>query len=211
MSLAEAVPEAKHRSILSRIVPDKRQHRRVPMALVGRFMNEEREEHHCRLKDISVGGAAIESAQVVAEGERIIAYFDEIGRLDGVVVRRFDGGFAIKCNMPQHKREKLAATLTWLLNRDLLHPSDKRRHARIVPRVREAIIHLDDNAILECKLLDVSLGGASIASEARPAIGTDVKLGQLRARVVRHHDQGFGLEFVDIQNPNALKRALTID
>ena len=28
----------------------------------------------------------------------------------------------------------------------------------------------------------------------------------LRARVVRHHPEGFGVQFIDIQNPAALRR-----
>jgi hypothetical protein len=31
-------------------------------------------------------------------------------------------------------------------------------------------------------------------------------LGKLRARVVRHHSQGFGVQFLDTQNQAALRR-----
>ena len=55
-------------------------------------------------------------------------------------------------------------------------------------------------------MLDVSISGASIATPARPEIGTEVILGKLRARVVRHHADGFGVRFLDIQNPTALRR-----
>jgi hypothetical protein len=34
-----------------------------------------------------------------------------------------------------------------------------------------------------------------------------VVLGKLRARVMRHHVQGFGVQFIDIQNPAALRRS----
>ena len=37
-------------------------------------------------------------------------------------------------------------------------------------------------------------------------IGQTVTLGKLRARVVRHHDNGIAVEFVDIQNPQALRK-----
>jgi hypothetical protein len=56
------------------------------------------------------------------------------------------------------------------------------------------------------RVLDVSISGASVETEARPAIGAEVVLGKLRARVVRHHVVGLGLEFTDIQNPDALRR-----
>jgi hypothetical protein len=31
-------------------------------------------------------------------------------------------------------------------------------------------------------------------------------LGKLRARVARHHESGIGVQFIDIQNPAALRR-----
>jgi hypothetical protein len=65
---------------------------------------------------------------------------------------------------------------------------------------------LAEGITLTCRVLDVSISGASIATPARPEIGTEVTLGKLRARVVRHHPQGFGVQFLDIQNPTALRR-----
>ena len=53
-------------------------------------------------------------------GERVVAYFDHIGGIEGVVVRVFDGGFAFSIAATKHKREKLAAQLTWLANRSEL-------------------------------------------------------------------------------------------
>jgi len=50
------------------------------------------------------------------------------------------------------------------------------------------------------------LSGASIATEARPPIGSEVFLGKLKARVMRHHDRGIGVRFLDIQEPEAIKR-----
>src|SRR6185436_3006640 len=105
---------------LSRIVPDRRRHKRISVTLLGRFMRESKEEHACKLIDISAGGAAIVSPVPVPVCERVVAYFDHIGGIEGEVVRLFDGGFAIKINATRHKREKLAAQLTWLANRSEL-------------------------------------------------------------------------------------------
>ncbi len=176
------------------------------MNLLGRFMRENKEEYPCRLVDVSVGGGAFQSPEIVDEGERIVAYFDEIGRLEGRVTRRIEGGFAIEIQATQYKREKIAAQLTWLANRNILGLPDDRRHERIVPKVRESVLKLPNGALLQCRVLDVSVSGASVAAAMRPELGTDVLLGRLRARVVRHHDQGIGLEFTDIQQPNALRR-----
>jgi hypothetical protein len=55
-------------------------------------------------------------------------------------------------------------------------------------------------------VLDVSISGASVGTEVRPPVGSEVVLGRLRARVVRHHSEGLGLEFLDTQNPDAVRR-----
>ncbi len=117
----------------------------------------------------------------------------------------FDGGFAIRINATRHKREKLAAQLTWLANRSEL-VADGRRHERVTPKNGDSTLQLDEGITLTCRVLDVSISGASIATPARPEIGTELVLGKLRARVVRHHPQGFGVQFLDIQNPTALRR-----
>ena len=142
----------------------------------------------------------------VPDGERVIAYFDHIGGIEGTVVRCFEGGFAIRFSATQHKREKLAAQLTWLINRDELTGIDERRHGRTAPRNATSSLRLAEGLVIACQVLDVSISGASIGTEARPAIGSEVMLGKLRGKVVRHHAQGIGLQFLDIQNPTALRR-----
>src|SRR5688572_8864451 len=80
----------------TRIAPDRRRHKRFPLALLGRFMRANKQEFPCRLNDISVGGVAIMAPVEVEIGERIVAYFDEIGGIEGDVVRSFEGGFAVR-------------------------------------------------------------------------------------------------------------------
>jgi hypothetical protein len=135
----------------------------------------------------------------------LVAYFDHIGGIEGEVVRQFEGGFAIKINATRHKREKLAAQLTWLANRTEL-AAEGRRHDRITPTNGDSTLQLAEGIVLTCRVLDVSISGASIATPARPELGSEVMLGKLRARVVRHHAQGFGVQFIDIQKPTALRR-----
>jgi hypothetical protein len=191
--------------VLSRIVPDRRRHKRIAVTLLGRFMRPTKEEHACKLVDISAGGVAVTSPVSVPVGERVVAYFDHVGGLEGVVVRTFDGGFAFSISATKHKREKLAAQLTWLANRAVLGGVDGRRHERITPRNGEHTLQLAEGIVLGCRVLDVSISGASVATPARPELGTEVLLGKLRARVVRHHPAGFGVQFLDVQNPTALK------
>ena len=169
-------------------------------------MRASKQEYPCKLNDLSVGGAAMMSPVPVYTGERIIAYFDQIGGIEGTVVRTFEGGFAIRIIATQHKREKLAAQMTWLINRGDMVAIEERRHDRAAVTAKVSTLKLADGITTECRILDVSLSGASIATEARPPIGAEVIFGKLRCRVMRHHDAGIGVQFLDIQDPEALRR-----
>src|ERR1700704_2561904 len=155
--LANSMPFARRpQGVLSRIVPDRRLHKRISVTLLGRYMRESKEEHPCKLVDISAGGAAIMSPVPVPLGERVVAYFDHIGGIEGMVVRELDGGFAIKINATKHKREKLAAQLTWLANRSELI-ADGRRHDRVTPKNGDSTLQLAEGISPNCRVPDVSL------------------------------------------------------
>jgi hypothetical protein len=190
----------------SRLDLDRRRHRRCTLTLLGRFMRASKQEYPCKSANISVGGACIISPVPVYEGERIIAYFDQIGGIEGTVVRVFDGGFAIRISASQHKREKLAAQLTWLISKPDMPSAEERRHERIALSNRLSTLKIAEGVIVECKVFDISLSGASIGTDVRPPIGAEVALGKLRCRVVRHHDTGIAVQFTDIQEPEALRR-----
>ena len=177
--------------VLSRIAPDRRRHKRLAVTLLGRFMRPNKQEYPCRLVDASAGGAAILSPVAIEVGERVVAYFDHLGGIEGPVVRGIEGGFAFKID----------ATV-----RLVAEQPRGGRHERVAPSNTMSQLALAEGVVLACKVLDVSISGASIETPARPEIGTEVMLGKLRARVMLHHAQGFGVQFTDIQNPAALRR-----
>lgn len=185
---------------------DRRRHPRFPLTLLGRFMRANKQEFPCKLQDISVGGAAIMSPVDVEEGEKIVAYFDEIGGVEGVVARIFPGGFGMRLTVSAHKRDKLAAHITWLVNKDEIGGADTRRHRRIEVLNKSSTLRFADGTVLDCKVLDVSLSGASIGTEARPSIGSEVIFGKMRCRVMRYHERGIGVLFLDIPDPEAMRR-----
>jgi hypothetical protein len=92
-----------------KIVPDRRRHRRVPVDLAGRFMREDRQEYPCQVINMSAGGMALLAPAICDDGERIVAYLDNLGRIEGVVVRSFEGGFAVRILACLYKRERIAA------------------------------------------------------------------------------------------------------
>jgi hypothetical protein len=114
------------------------------------------------------------------------------------------GGFVMSINATERKREKLAAQLTWLANKHELGLPEDRRHERLAPRESLTELALDDGRKYPCRIIDLSLSGAAIDIEVRPAIGTPVKLGHMRGRVVRQFQEGVAIEFLAIQSKDAL-------
>lgn len=182
-------------------VDEHRLHRRFRLLLSGRFMRENKDEHACRVNDISVGGVSLKVEGIVASeirpGEKIIAYIDKLGGLEGQVVRVTPEGFSISINATQHKREKLASQLTFLVNEQDLKAVESRRDERFAIGNRSANLTVTDGVYVPCIILDVSYSGASIACTARPEIGSEVWIGRLRGRVVRHHEEGIGIQFME--------------
>lgn len=178
---------------------DRRRHQRVDINLLGRFMLPNWQEYPCQVIDMSPGGAAIISPVAANIGERIIAYIDHMGRIEGEVTRHISGGFAMSIRASSRKRDKIASQLTYLANKDLLNLPEDRRHERQVVENPYSNIKMPDGREYPCTVLDISLSGAAIRTQVRPAIGTIILMGNMRARVVRHLDDGVALEFAVVQ------------
>ena len=190
------------------VTSQERQFQRVDLTLFGRYMLESRDEYPCQILNMSPGSAAMITPRTGRVGERVVAYIDHIGRIDGAILRVFDGGFAMSVNATERKRDKLAAKLTWLANRHELNLPEDRRHERIVPRQRQTEIRLEDGRTYRTRIIDLSLSGAAIELEVRPAVGTVVWIGSMRGRVVRHFEEGVAVEFAVVQSRDTLERFL---
>ena len=184
---------------------DSRRHRRLPLSVPGRFMRADRSEYTCRLKDISVGGAAVVTAHTPDPGERVVVYLDHLGGLEGTVIRTTPDGFAFGFKVTEHKREKLAAQIMWLVNKDDFPDEVGRLHERVGTRGRRTTLRVEEGVIIDVELLDVSASGASIGTPARPPIGSLVIAGKTRAIVRRHHGHGIGVQFLSLLSPEALR------
>ena len=113
---------------------ERRRFQRVRVNLLGRYMLADRREFPCQVVDMSPGGMALIAPVNGKAGERVIAYIDHVGRLEGTIVRQFQNGFAMTIAATPRKRDKLASQLTWLANRHVLGLPEDRRHGRVVPR-----------------------------------------------------------------------------
>jgi hypothetical protein len=194
-------------SAASKLAPsrtERRNFQRVRVKVYGRYMLEDRSEYPCQVVDMSPGDVSFRSDHPGQLGEKVIAYLDHIGRIEGVVTRRLDNGFAMTILASERKRDKLAAQLTWLANKHELDLPEDRRHERVQPRNPMSILQLADGRQYQCRLIDLSLSGAAIEIDVKPALGVAVTLGTMRGRVVRHFEDGIAIEFGVIQREETL-------
>lgn len=183
---------------------ERRDFQRVRVKVYGRYMLEDRSEYPCQVIDMSPGDVALRSSKRGALGEKVIVYLDQIGRLEGVVTRSLEDGFAMTIIASERKRDKLAAQLTWLANKHELDLPEDRRHERVSPRNPITTLDLGDGRQYRCRIVDLSLSGAAIEIEVKPAIGLAVTLGTMRGRVVRHFEDGIAIEFAALQREDTL-------
>src|SRR5690349_9876759 len=194
-----ALPQKK--SLMLPLSEERRRFQRVRVNLLGRYMLADRREFPCQVTDMSPGGMALIAPVVGQTGERVVAYVDHVGRVEGVITRQFQNGFAMTIAATTRKRDKLAAQLTWLANRHLLSSPEDRRHGRIAPKNPMARLILSNGINIAVRVIDISQSGCAIATKERPEIGAAVTIGKTPGRVVRHIDDGFAVEFIRLQHP----------
>jgi hypothetical protein len=193
------------------LAEERRRHQRVNVNLLGRYMLADRREFPCQVTNMSPGGMAVIAAVCGNPGERVIAYVDHLGRLEGKIARVFPNGFAMSIAATSRKRDKLAAQLTWLANRHILNLPEDRRHGRFTPRISLARLILPNGNNVACRIIDLSQSGTaiSIAPDLRPPVGAMVTIGKTPGRVVRHIEDGFAVEFTRLQHPDFLEDNVT--
>jgi hypothetical protein len=187
---------------------DQRTFQRVPINMQGRLMLADYDEFECLVIDMSPGDMYVTCQGKPRANERIVAYIDHLGRVEGNVITVDGRGFNMSINATDRKREKLAAQLTWLANKHELGLPEDRRHDRLTPRNANVQLSLEDGTVYDCRIMDLSLSGAAVDIEVRPALGVLVRLGNMRGRIVRHFMEGVAVEFLTLQSRDTLREFL---
>jgi hypothetical protein len=181
---------------------DRRRFHRASLQLEGRIILGENGETPVRTLDVSPGGARLQTAAAPPAGAHAVLYLEQIGRLEGKVVRAegAEKTFAVRFEASARRREAIAEAMILLLNAPYAPPAEERGLERRGARYSTAgsvSLELESGEVKACTLLDVSIVGASLRCEGpRPAIGSWVQLGQSYGRVARYLDtSGFAIDF----------------
>ncbi|MBV9077126.1 MAG: PilZ domain-containing protein, partial [Methylobacteriaceae bacterium] len=169
---------------------ERRRFQRVAVTLLGRYMLVDRREFPCQTVDMSPGGVLLVAPVRGEIGDRVIAYLEHVGRVEGIIRRHVPQGFAMSISATAHKRDKLASQLTWLANRQVLGLPEDRRHERITPRNQAVVVKLENGREFPAILVDISMSGAALSTDHRPPLDSAVLLGSTPGKVVRHFGHG---------------------
>ncbi|MCB1542487.1 MAG: PilZ domain-containing protein [Rhodoblastus sp.] len=174
---------------------ERRRHQRVKVSIAGRYMLESKQEFPCRTIDASPGGLLVAAAARGSIGERVVFYFEELGRLEGLIVRNVDVGFAVALILPASKRERIADLLTWMANSETDDGVASRRHKSIAPKQKRAEMIVEGGRVTQVEIVDVSVSGVGLKCATLPRVGARVEIGRRAGRVVRHFNGGLAVEF----------------
>jgi hypothetical protein len=175
---------------------DRRKFRRVNWAVRVRGLTAEGEEFECNTVDVAAGGLRINLARPMKQGDALVLYIDDIGRVEGVVARVLSEiGYAIEFRVPPRKRDKIADQLTWLINKDKLGLYDDREAERRTAG-GQIVATFGSGISVSCAVVDVSIFGVALkTSGPRPMIGERVQVGERAGTCVRYVDGGFAIDF----------------
>jgi hypothetical protein len=190
------------------VAVDRRADIRVITSIPGKYslgsrrdMNGQRREFACRALNMSTRAMLLAAPVAGPRGERVIAYFDKFGQIEGRIVRVLQrGGFVMSITASEDERAKLAAKLAWLEDHKNHDVSETRAHERVVPRDPYSTLTMSDGQTMTCLVIDMSVSGVAVSAELVPPIGTPVAVGKVVGRVRRHFAEGFAVQFIDLQN-----------
>jgi hypothetical protein len=176
---------------------DRRRYGRVVLKLPGRYMLADGQEFDCQVIDVSPVGIAIRGPMVGDMGEHVVAYIEELGRIEGVVVRRADDWFAVELRVPSSRLQKLATRINGLAKRKAEGAPERRAFERVDLDQEYVTLSLSDGREFAAILVDVSMDGAALEVEVAPPVGEAVMIGERHAHVSRHFAGGIAVTFDD--------------
>ena len=153
-------------------------------------------EHACKVSGISLDGAIFCTPRNVPPGLSIVAYLEEVGRVEATSAEPVDGGFRVTFALTGARRDRFETRLRWLVQKERGQTVSDRRHTRFEPREKHSQITLPDGREYGCEVIDISLSGAAVKVDVMPSLGSYLLLGKMRGRVVRYLDQGVAIEFI---------------
>jgi hypothetical protein len=176
---------------------DQRSNDRIAVTLAGKlFVPADEVTLDCTVVNLSAGGAGIYCPEPPPLDTLVVLYVDGFGRFDGVTTWFVKGELGLKFQCKDAKRKRLEQDLTAFIHEGMVGVTRLRRHPRSFASSTISRFTQVNGENVACELLDISFQGASLKTTVRPPIGEVIQLGQTRGWVIRHHEEGIGVQFL---------------
>jgi hypothetical protein len=196
-------------------IVNRRDDRRLIVSLPGRYSfadgknaTGERRLFSCRAINISTHSIAMLAPVTAKVGVPVIANIEQLGKLEGSVIRAFRQGFAMSAALNDEQRGMLAGRIDWIKRHKEREVIDHRA-SRFIPRRPHSLLILADGSVIPCFVIDISVNGAAVSADIKPKIGTVLAVGTVVGRVVRHFAGGFAVRFTEEQDRQRVEARVT--
>lgn len=174
---------------------ERRREARTALSEQGRYMLADHKEYPCRSADVSPVGIAIRGPRAGALGERVIAYFRDLGRLEGVIVRRRPFWFALDLVASPRRKQKIAERIEWSLAHARGELTERRAHARVEPAADLPVSLLVGGKLFLARVIDEFDVAVALAVDVSVEVGAPVVVDGWPFRVVRRFDGGIAVHW----------------
>jgi hypothetical protein len=176
---------------------DQRADERISTALAGKlFVPAEDIDLDCQVTNLSAGGAGVQCAEPPPLDTFIVLYVEWFGRFECVTTRFVENELGLKFVCEEAKRQRLLQDLAAYASGRTVNATRLRQYPRSSSNFR-GHFRRQNGELESCSVINVSLQGVSLRSKVRPPVGETVEFGLIQGRVVRHHGDGFSLQFLD--------------
>jgi hypothetical protein len=172
--------------------------------------NGHRRELSCRVVRLSPFEMVLVAPVNGGVGERVIVNLMELGRFEGTVVKTHHLGFVISINLTTEERDRFAAKIEWYEKHKNHDVADNRTFKRIIPHNPHSTVTTSDGNTIGAFIIDMSVSGVAVSADIEPRFGQPLAVGKIVGRVVRHFPGGFGVKFIEQQDPQMLERLLLV-
>ncbi|MEO1252268.1 MAG: PilZ domain-containing protein [Pseudomonadota bacterium] len=189
---------------------ERRRHPRIPGEIRAGILINGETNTVATVRDLSASGLNFEYDGDIAMEDGVIAYLDGGARLEGKVVRLFDGGFAISLSLSEHKRKRLAETLDRARagGRQMNQLALESRLGSRVSGMRQSVKCEVADKQFSARIVDLSLSGVAIETDERLALDAFIVIGRMRGTVVRKEGSVYGVQFLSGGDTDDINRIL---
>ena len=158
------------------------------------FLFAEQSVQPCTVTHLSMGKAIVRCEGAPPLASAVLLYVEGFGRFHSVTRSFEDGLLKLRLELNETAKKQLKAQLEVFRQGGLIEVTRTRKHSRVSMAVKSQFARVD-GSLVPCVICDFSLAGMYLKTDTRPAIGEYITVGDHIGIVVRHDNDGIGIEF----------------